>query len=233
MKIETKTKILLCVMAGIMVVILVLLFSNKTSDQGTTAPIVIKQNPVLGTTPKDQEENVPVNTSIQIEFTKELESKNVELVASPHADFNLVIEKNRVTAKLKNPLLEGTTYNIEVFLDGKKVHTFSFSTIKPITYSPEFQKEAQLQTELDFEYSKEIEKLYQEYPMLNLLPIEGEGFEVVYDIGKKQYRIHINLPSTTDEETIKPFVEKALKKLRELGINPKENEYYLWVEKFD
>ncbi len=124
---------------------------------------------------------------------------------------------------------------------GKKEHVTKEPSLKPIETGEDPKKpkpitekslddedkRKQEQSALDIEYTRQVEKFYEMYPMFGFLPIETENYRIVYSIEKNKYRIRIkkNSDEITEQEK-QILINKALNDIKQAGETGKI-EYYV------
>lgn len=149
----------------------------------TAAVFVNKNLKVVYTYPKDNEEQVPVNTVIEIQFDKNISLSQWTVSSSPIFEFNLKAENNKLTVSPKNNLKKDTPYKVEFTnkVYSNFYYTLSFKTssadilpsvspVPTLPYKPD---------DPDFYYETKA-LIDKNYPLFDYVPYKTTDFSVDY-----------------------------------------------------
>jgi hypothetical protein len=80
----------------------------------------------------------------------------------------------------------------------------------------------------DFEFAKHMEELYREYPWYSKLPIERDGYTLIWVVQEKAFRIIMRISEDSPEEEKKTLINQALRDIEEItGVSYENFPYYV------
>lgn len=221
MKIKTiSTKqILFAIAATAIGVIFAISFSTKSAE---LYPVVISTEPANG------EISVLDRAVIKINFGQNIPQKQQSFVSfslSPVTE--LSSSWTSASSILIKPvmLLPNIDYAGVVLFRNQLIYKFSFKTNK---FSlNELKEQGFQQGKDDFIFGQKMQKLMEQYPWYEKMPIQSPSYTIVYDFEKEAFRIRITAtPPLTDNQR-KTIEQEALKALRDIGVNTTLQSYYV------
>lgn len=212
-------QILFAAMAIAIGVVIAVSLSMKPTE---LAPTVISTEPANG------EISVLDNALIKISFGQNISQKLQSLVSfslSPVTE--LSSSWTSASSILIKPvaLLPNIDYAGVVLFRNQPIYKFSFKTNK---FSlNELKDQGFQQGKDDFIFGQKMQKLMEQYPWYEKMPIQTPSYTIVYDFEKEAFRIRITAsPPLTDNQR-KTIEQEALKALRDIGVNPTLQSYYV------
>lgn len=80
----------------------------------------------------------------------------------------------------------------------------------------------------DIQFAKEWETIYREYPWYRNIPVEKEGYRIIWILKEKTFKIRLKIPENSPEEQKNRLLEKALTEIEELtGESSSKYPYYV------
>lgn len=181
--------------------------------------LIKQQEPVLTETqPKDQQENVEVNSKIVLTFDKKINLNNWQIIPNPNFDFELNNIDNRLEVIPSKNLLGGTEYKIEIknHVDSSKYYLFSFTTA-PIEIDA-----GKIKAGVNF-YQNYDKFIKENYPLINFTPHQTPKWSIYY-VGL--LKLEVLLKSDTSQNR-----QEVLNWIKSKGVDPATHEIIWKVQK--
>jgi len=166
-----------------------------------TESIVAGQLDIVAIDPKDDAQNIALDRSIEIEFSKTFTKDEIEFFINPNTPHNATINGNKLLVTPQTQWEPGMNYNYSVNFpdDSQKVRLYRFTTTGPTQeFLPDTQPEG-LYEQTQNEQKKERPDIY----VANNTPYESGSFSVRADFEPKipaHYYLIVTSKINNDEQ---------------------------------
>lgn len=175
-------------LAILVVALFSVLFVAKNKKNGPEAPFTVSVQPntsptgsanlltVVNSAPLDKAINVPVNTSLTINFNKSFGSSDISFTIDPKVPFSADIQGKTLIITFQAAPAPGMTYTyrIDYLTQNKFPHTYSFTTTGPTrTYLPDTRPQELITEEKDFQKAN-----HPDIYLANMMPYFGANYSI-------------------------------------------------------
>ncbi len=178
-----------------------------------TQSIVAGELDIVGIDPKDDAQNIPLDQTLRIEFSRSFTDQEIEFFINPNTAHNTKIEGNKLIITPQNQWEPGMHYNYSVNFtdDNQKVRLYRFTTTGPTQeFLPDTQPEG-LYEETQNEHKTKRPDIY----VANNTPYESGTFSVSSDFepNPPAHYYLIVKRKISDEEQVRQDVNLWLQQL--------------------
>lgn len=188
----------------------------------------IKVPLVIGTDPKNEEQEVSETKQIDINFSSDLSEKakkDISVSIDPQVTNEATWLNTTYKIIPKSNLTNNTKYTVKVSYKNKDIYSLSFTT--QVFSKEDIQKYGPLQSKDDYDYGQALNKVIEKYPFYPNLPIRTSDFTIYYDFDKNKFSIDL-LKDNLDKATKQDLINQALEYIRKIGAKD-PIDYYIFT----